>query len=317
MSCKNPDNQNRTGGSAKKTEVAKEWLLFAGELIKASVEGVVEFFGGETAEEKTIDASATAHEETVTELVEELAEIPELDEEIVECVEEDVSAPTAKELKQQAKELSRAEKLAKKEEKRAQKAEKKAAKLIQKAEKEQNDQIKKAEKKKNDQIKEAEKKQKNEEKRLEKQLKKEEKQEQKDQKAEKKAQKRSGYRPKNMVFSETEKRFYDGIRAAVGLGYIVKPRVQIAKVLKRGDGTKCNDEDLGEMDFGVFDLQNRLKVLIEVRGIKRKGRQTPRMYRKVRKLCKRAGVPVVTFWAKYGVLKKYIKERMKDYMDIL
>jgi DNA repair exonuclease SbcCD ATPase subunit len=317
MSCKNPDNKKCTGGSVKKSDVAKEWILFAGELIKASIEGVVEFFGGEPADEKKPDATAPALEEAVVEVVEEVAEIPELEEEAVACAEEEAPILTAKELKQQAKELERAEKLAKKEEKRAQKAEKKAEKLILKAEKEKNDQIKKAEKQKNDQIKEEEKKQKSEEKKLEKQLKKEEKQEQKEQKSEKKAQKRSGYRPKNMVFSETEKRFYDGIRAAVGLGYIVRPRVQIAKVLKRGDGTKCNDEDLGEMDFGVFDLQNRIRVLIEVRGIKRKGGQSRRTYRKVRRLCKKAGVPVVTFWAKYGVLKKYIKERMKDYMDIL
>jgi hypothetical protein len=70
------------------------------------------------------------------------------------------------------------------------------------------------------------------------------------------------------------------------------------------------------MDFGVFDLQNRLKVFVEVRGMRRRGKQRRRVYKKVRKICKKTGIPVVTFWAKYGVLNDYIKERMQDYLSL-
>ncbi|MBR7098861.1 MAG: DUF2726 domain-containing protein [Clostridia bacterium] len=115
----------------------------------------------------------------------------------------------------------------------------------------------------------------------------------------------------------TEKQFIDGIKSAVGLRYIVKPRVALSSVLKKENGEQCKDEALGEMDFGVFDLQNRLKVLIEIRGMKRRGKQNRKAYKRARKLCKKADIPVVTFWAKYGVLNDYIKERMQEYLTIL
>jgi len=287
MCFKKLDNPNRTDGSAKKTEAVKDWILFFGELVKASVDGVVEFWGEDKKEAETVVQPVVTPEADVIDLCEELNEEVEL-EETAEKVEEAVSGPTAKELKQQVKALRRAQKLARKEEKKALKVEKRGEKLLRKQEKQERDQDKK-----------------------------QKKNEHKAEKQQKKDQKKAGYIPKNMILSETEKKFYDGIRSAVGLRYVVKARVAMADVLKRGDGTKCKGESLGEMDFGVFDLQNRLKVLIEIRGLKRKGHQSQKAYRKVRKLCKKAGIPVVTFWVKYGVLTGYIKERMQDYLNVL
>ena len=212
-----------------------------------------------------------------------------------ELEEDSAQRLTSKELKRLSKLEKKAEKQEKKEEKQAKKAEKKALK----AEKKEEKQAAKLEKKT-----EAEEK---------KQQKSEEKAEQKLAKKQLKA----GYVPKDVILSETEKKFFDGIKSAVGLRYIVKPRVALSDVLKKEDGSKCKNEKLGEMDFGVFDLQRHLKVFIEVRGIKRRGRQSKKVYRKVRKLCKKAGIPVVTFWAKYGVLTDYIKERMQDYLNII
>ena len=189
----------------------------------------------------------------------------------------------AKEMRQQAKKIKKMAKRAKREENRVKKCEKKLAKQEKKAIKAENKQEKRT-------------------------VKAEIKQE--------KARMKSGYVSKSVILSETEKRFYDGIKTAVGLRYVVKPRVEMADVLKRGDGAKCKDEQLGEMDFGVFDLQLRLKVLVEIRGLKRRGKQSQKMYKKVRKLCKKAGIPVITFWAKYGVLTDYIRERMQDYLNV-
>ncbi len=295
MSCKKIDNQNRTDGSVKKTEAVKDWLLFFGELVKASVDGVVEFWRPAKKEEAPVEEPVCIPEtDDVIEFpIQDCEEEDALElEEITEEIEEPECGPTAKELKQQVKALKRAQKIARKEEKSAKKAEKKEQKLLKKQTKQEKTEEKK-------------------------QQKSEKKAEEKAEKKLKKDQKKAGYIPKNMILSETEKKFYDGIRSAVGLRYVVKARVAMADVLRRGDGTKCKDEALGEMDFGVFDLQNRLKVLIEIRGLKRKGHQSQKTYRKVRKLCKKTGIPVVTFWAKYGVLTDYIKERMQDYLNVL
>ena len=269
-----------------KVKLVKEWVLFLGELVKASVEGVAEFWG------KSEETKPVVVQAPVVEVVEAVAEdILEQNDEMDDLVEEyeaEVAAVEqarvcAKELRQQAKKIKKMAKRAKREEDRVKKCEKKLAKQEKKAIKAENKQEKRT-------------------------VKAETKQE--------KAKMKSGYVSKNMILSETEKRFYDGIRNAVGLRYVVKPRVSMADVLKRGDGSKCKNEQLGEMDFGVFDLQLRLKVFVEIRGLKRRGKQSQKMYKKVRKLCKKAGIPVVTFWAKYGVLPEYIKERMQDYLNV-
>lgn len=263
-----------------KTAAVKDWVLFLGELVKASVEGVKEFWGNP---KETASVELPSVEESVVEAAEEVEEILEAEEIVDDCVDEEETTEEArtcaKELRKQAKMIRKMAKRAKREENQIKRSEKKLKKLEKKS--------LKAEKK------------------LEKAERKEEK-----------AQKKAGYISKNVILSETEKRFCDGIKSAVGLRYVVKPRVAMADVLKRGDGSKCKDEQLGEMDFGVFDLQFRLKVLVEIKGLKRRGKQSQKVYKRVRKLCKKAGIPIVTFWAKYGVLPEYIKERMQDYLNV-
>ena len=274
-------DQDANRGNNSKAMLVKDWVLFLGDLVKASVEGVVEFWGAadeaetvaQLPEEEQIDSA----EEVLDETVEEIEEAAEP----VEAPKADVAQERAcaKELRLQAKKIKKMAKRAKREEKRVKKSEKKLAKQEKKAIKAEKKQAKKLQKKE-------------------------------------KSSKKSAYVSKSVILSETEKRFCDGIKSAVGLRYIVKPRVALAGVLKRGDGTKCKDEQLGEMDFGIFDLQHRLKVFVEIKGLKRRGKQSQKMYKKVRKLCKKAGIPVVTFWAKYGVLPEYIKERMRDYLNL-
>ena len=287
-------DQEANRSNNPKVMLVKEWVLFLGELVKASVEGVVEFWSpadqGETVAQLPEEEQVDAAEELLDETVEEIEEIVE----DVETSEIDAAQERAcaKELRLQAKKIKKMAKRAKREENRIKRSEKKLEKQAKKAVKAEKKQAKKQAK----QVKQQEKK--------EKQVK------------QKKTKKKSDYVSKSVILSETEKRFYDGIKSAVGLRYIVKPRVELAGVLKRGDGTKCKDEQLGEMDFGIFDLQHRLKVFVEIKGLKRRGKQSQKTYKKVRKLCKKAGIPVVTFWAKYGVLPEYIKERMRDYLNL-
>ena len=279
--------QETDGKGISKAAVVKELVLFFGELVKASVEGVIEFWGNPEKPEATEQNLADEAVEEIAELCEETVE----DEELVEgeC-SSDEDRVCAKELRRQARMIKKMAKRAKREERRIRKSEKKLRKQEKKALKAEKKQEKAERKAENAQ----------------------EKMERKAGKASRKAD----YVSKNMILSGTEKRFYDGIKSAVGLRYMVKPRVALSDVLRRGDGSKCKDEQLGEMDFGVFDLQMRLRVLVEIQGLKRRGRQSKKMYKRVHRLCKKAGIPIVTFWAKYGVLPEYIKERMQDYLNL-
>ena len=107
------------------------------------------------------------------------------------------------------------------------------------------------------------------------------------------------------------------LRRAVGPFHVVKVRVPMNRVLKHRDGSKCNREKLGDMDFGVFDLANRLRVLIEVKGLKRQNKQSPAKYCKVRRLCRKVGIPVVTFRIRGDISADNIRERIREYLRIL
>ena len=342
MSCKNPDNQKLKNACAKSAEVVKDWLQFGGVLAKASVEGVVEFWGKEKpAEPAPVVIAPIVSEETAMALVSEPLECEN------ECLNDKDIKQEKKDLKQEKKELKRAKKaekkeakLLKKQENNLKKAEKKQASQLKKAEKKKADQLKKEEKKQDDLLKKEEKKQEDlqrkEEKKqdnlLVKEEKKQEKAERKRAKADpveepvreepvekkpKRVRRRGKYVSKSRILSTQEKAFARGLRTAVGPLHIVKVRVPLASVLRHDDGSKCKGEDLGDMDFGVFDLGNRLRVLIEVKGIKRQNKQSPARYRKVRRLCRKTGIPVVTFWARNGVLPDYFRERIREYLRIL
>ena len=367
MSCKNPDNQNREKAPVKNTEVIKDWFLFFGELAKASVEGVVEFFG----KEKPVDCAPVEVVQTpevvVAAPVEETLEIVE---EPREAIEESVT-PTAKELMQQAKAQAKEEKRAKKAAKREAKLLKKQERAQKRAEKKQAKQLKKEEKKQAKQLKAEEKKQadllkkkeqdqndlqKKEEKAEKKQVKKEpveendtddkaklkakkrkaklkekkakQKAKLKEQKAKQKAEQKirkeenrprtfGAYVAKSRILSTQEKVFARALRRAAGPLHVVKIRVPMKSVLRYRDGSRCKCDRLGDMDFGVFDLGNRLRVLIQVKGMKRQNKQSPAKYCKVRRLCKKVGIPVVTFRIKGDVSADYIRERIREYLRLL
>lgn len=300
MSCKNSDNPNRVDGSAKKTVVVKDMILFFGELVRASVEGVVEFWGnGKTETESSVQV-VNVPEAGAADLFEAVEEVPvyEVLPVYEEFVEADVDSPSVEELKAQVKELKREEKLARKEEKREQKLIRKAEKCEQKTEKKAERYFRKQE----DQLKKQARQQEKDEKKLVR----------KDQKKVRKVK----YISKDMILSKTEKKFYDEMRSAIGLRYIIRTRVDMADVLMHVDGTMCDDEELGEMDFGVYDLWSRLKVLVEVKGMRRQDQQSQKEYREVERLCREASIPVIIFKAKHINRRNYVKKRMKDFLNI-
>ena len=297
MCCKNSDNQNRLDGSVKKVEAVKDLILFFGTLVKASVEGVVEFWGKDKTEAQSPAEPVCVPEVNEADLYVEVEETPVCE----GLIEENMSAPTVKELKAQMKQMKREQKLAQKEEKRALKAEKKEEQLLKKQE---------------NQLEKEEKKQRNSEKKLERKLAREEKKQAKAEKKDPKSVRRVKYIAKDMVLSKTEKKFYDEIRRAAGLGYIVKPRVELADVLLHEDGTSCEDEDLGEMDFGVFDLRYRLRFFVEVKGMRRQEQQSQKAYREAEKLCRETSIPVIVFQTKHGKRPNYIKKRVQDFLNI-
>lgn len=69
------------------------------------------------------------------------------------------------------------------------------------------------------------------------------------------------------------------------------------------------------IDFGIFDQECKLCVLVEIND---PSHETPERKRdkKVVEICKEAGIPLVTFWT-YGVNPEYIPKSSKIFFPLL
>lgn len=69
------------------------------------------------------------------------------------------------------------------------------------------------------------------------------------------------------------------------------------------------------IDFGIFDQEYKLCVLVEIND---PSHETPERERdkKVVEICKEAGIPLVTFWT-YGVNPEYIRSRLRYFLPLL
>jgi hypothetical protein len=129
-------------------------------------------------------------------------------------------------------------------------------------------------------------------------------------------QPRVEYTPKKSIMTNCEKAYYKAIKEIIGSEYILQPQINLASVIEKTSNERYQNELFRNVDFGVFDHDFRLIVLIEINDqthiqMDRKIRDA-----KVHSICEEAGIPLVTFWTQYGVNVQYMKERLSQYLMI-
>ena len=124
------------------------------------------------------------------------------------------------------------------------------------------------------------------------------------------------YTKKSSLMTDCEKEYYIAIKKALNYNYIVQPQVNLASIINKNGQNKFANELFRNIDFGIFNLNYKIILLIEINDKtheENKNRQA-RDY-KVKEICEKAGIPLITFWTKYGINEEYIKKRINEYLQ--
>ena len=122
---------------------------------------------------------------------------------------------------------------------------------------------------------------------------------------------------KKQFITNCEMEYGMAIKKAIPENYILRPQICLASIIEKIDGSKYANELFRIIDFGIFDKNNNILLLIEIND--NSHQQHHRIARdiKVKEICTEANIPLITFWTKYGIDEQYIERRIKECLEDL
>lgn len=121
------------------------------------------------------------------------------------------------------------------------------------------------------------------------------------------------YVVKERLMSATEYEYFKIINSFFGDEYLILPQINLASVIdKVGEGYRT--ELFRNVDFGVFDYNYRPLLLIEINDNTHFRKDRIERDKKVNEICKKAKLPLVTFWTKDGIDNDKIFKTLSKYL---
>lgn len=127
----------------------------------------------------------------------------------------------------------------------------------------------------------------------------------------------TGYSAKASLMTDCEKEFFKAFQKIVGSYYTVQPQINLASIIDKESQQRYRNELFRNIDFGIFDASYSLKLLIEINDSSHMQKERGVRDSKVRAICEEAGIPLITFWTKYGVNKPYIYNQLVKYLPLI
>lgn len=124
------------------------------------------------------------------------------------------------------------------------------------------------------------------------------------------------YTAKDSIMTECERGFFEAIRKIVEPAYTVQPQVNLASVVNKESQSRYRNELFRNIDFGIFDRDYRLRVLIEINDQTHTTQDRRERDQRVKAICDEAGIPLVALWTKYGINEGYIRERLAAHLEL-
>lgn len=124
------------------------------------------------------------------------------------------------------------------------------------------------------------------------------------------------YKPRKLL-TKAEIEFYNKLlRATYDKNVIILPQINLASIIDKNFNKKYRLELFRNIDFGVFDTEYNLLLLIEYNDATHL--QPDRKHRdyKVKEICELSGIPLVTFWTKDENEIEYIQEKINEHVKI-
>jgi hypothetical protein len=122
------------------------------------------------------------------------------------------------------------------------------------------------------------------------------------------------YFAKPFFMTDCERNYYDALREVAGDGYIIHPQVNLASVVEKNSDAKYRNELFRNVDFGIFDKDYKLIVLIEINDATHNHADRRERDERVRDICKEAGIPIIMFWTSDGVNRNHMREALSNYL---
>lgn len=123
------------------------------------------------------------------------------------------------------------------------------------------------------------------------------------------------YALRNRLVSANEQGYYTAIQAALPPGYHVYPQINLAAVIERTDHARFCNELFRNVDFLITDGNFTPKIAVEINDRTHYRADRQERDKKVRRICKEAGLPLVTLWTSYGVQPDYIQKRLTKALE--
>lgn len=122
------------------------------------------------------------------------------------------------------------------------------------------------------------------------------------------------YSSKASIMTESERAFFEVFKKLVEPRYTVQPQINLASVIDKESRGRYRNELFRNIDFGIFDRDYKLLVLIEINDHSHTLNNRKERDQKVKMICEEANIPLITFWTKYGINEIYIRNRLSDYL---
>lgn len=126
----------------------------------------------------------------------------------------------------------------------------------------------------------------------------------------------ASYSSKESLMTDCEKNFFYVFRNVLPDEYIIQPQINLASIINKESFSQYQTELFRNIDFGIFDQNYTLKLLIEINDSTHMQPERIERDKKVCTICAQAGIPLITFWTEYGINETYIQNRLFKYLHL-
>lgn len=124
------------------------------------------------------------------------------------------------------------------------------------------------------------------------------------------------YKVRETFVTPTEREYLTAIKNVLPKEYYLQPQVSLRSVIDRTDDAYYQNELYRIIDACIFDKSSfKPLVLVEINDSSHNQPKRIERDKKVKMICEEAGIPLVTFWVKYGVNEEYIEKRILEGLE--
>jgi hypothetical protein len=120
---------------------------------------------------------------------------------------------------------------------------------------------------------------------------------------------------KKRLITSNEEVFLKNLISATKNQYIIQAQINLASIIEKTSNEKYQNELYRNVDFGIFDKNLFPLLLIELNDSSHKNFNRHQRDIKVRDICEKAGIPIVTFYSNMPNRVDYIENRLKTLLQ--